>query len=193
MSVERTLSTVIGRPAHDRSTTTTRKTSVPTRTAARCLLGFTALSPRAVAPRRRHPSGRGERLRLIELEGGHVLLVAVERALLLREDPHVLPALHLCQHEAPVELVTPDVGGAEHALAAHRRGEVVDVLRLLEKTSSGQTVVAVLLDNFGDDVAEEQSRRPCLGGEAIGLVLSADRRQERVHGLVLLRLFERDE
>src|SRR5262245_4031577 len=58
------------------------------------------------------------RLHLVDLDGGHVLAVAVERALRLREHPHVLPVLHLRQHETAADLVPADVGGPEHPLAA---------------------------------------------------------------------------
>ena len=46
MSVDSTLSTVMGRPAHDWNRTTTRKASVPTMTADCCLFSFKAYPPR---------------------------------------------------------------------------------------------------------------------------------------------------
>src|SRR5947207_2644892 len=193
MSVDRTLSSVIGRPDHDSKTTMIRKARAPTMTAARCLLRFTAFSAQADRAQVASPPGRSECLGLIELDRGHVLGVAVEGALLLREHPHVLPALHLGQHEAAVELVRTDVGGPEHALAADGGGEVVDLLRFLDEPRPGEAVVAVRLDDVVDDVTEEEARRPRLRREAVGLALPTDGPQERVDGLVLLRLLERDE
>src|SRR5690348_11932551 len=193
MSVDNTLSSVIGRPAHDAITTMIRKATAPTMTAARCLLRFTAFSAQADHARVTSPPGRSECLGLIELDRGHVLAVAVERALLLREHPYVLPALHLRQHEAAVELVSTDVGGPEHSLAADGGGEVVDLLRFLDEPRPGEAVVAVRLDHVVDDVTEEEARRPRLRRETVGLALAADRREERVDRLVLLGLLEGDE
>src|SRR6266536_1139573 len=152
MSVDRTLSSVIGRPDHDSKTTMIRKARAPTMTAARCLLRFTAFSAQADRARVASPPGRSECLGLIDLDGGHVLAVAVECALLLREHPHVLPALDLRQHEAAVDLVPADVGGPEHALAADIGGEVVDLLRFLEEPGPSEAVVAVRLHDVVDDV-----------------------------------------
>src|SRR6266540_4892062 len=193
MRVDRTLSIVIGRPDHDVITMTTRKARAPTMTAARCLLRFTAFSAHADRARVVPPPGRSGRLGLIELDRGDVLAVAVERALLLREDAHVLPALDLRQHETAVELVVADVGGPEHALAADIGGEVVDLLRLFDEPGPREAVVPVRLHDVVDDVTEEEPGRPRLGGEAVGLALAADGLQERVDRLVLLRLLERDE
>src|SRR5204863_6394575 len=193
ISVESTLSTVIGRPAHDVITMMIRKARAPTMTAVRCLLRFTAFSAQADRARVASPPGRSECLGLIKLDRGHVLGVAVEGALLLREHPHILPALHLGQHEAAVELVRTDVGGPEHALAADGGGEVVDLLRFLDEPRPGEAVVAVRLDDVVDDVTEEEARRPRLRREAVGLALPTDGLQERGDGLVLLRLLERDE
>src|SRR5262249_50766333 len=192
MSVDSALSTVIGRPAHEAITMTTRKATAPTTTAARCLLRFKAL-PQADHARTAEPPGRSEPLCLIELDGGDVLAVAVQRALLLREDPHVLPVLHLRQHEATVELLPTDIGGPEHPLPVDLGPEVVDLPRLLEEPRPGEAVVAVRLHHVVDDVTEEEPGRPCLGREPVGLALAADRLEERVHRLVLLGLLERDE
>src|SRR5437588_12123287 len=131
---------------------TTRKARAPTVTAARCLLTFTAFSAQADRARVASPPGRSECLGLIELDRGHVLAVAVERALRRREHPHILPALHLRQHEAAVELVGTDVGGPEHPLAADGGGEVVNLLRLFDEPGPGEAVVAVRLDDVVDDV-----------------------------------------
>src|SRR5262245_7238267 len=192
MSVDSTLSTVIGRPAHDATTMTIRKAAAPTMTAPRCLLRFTPL-PQADHGRTAAPPGRSEPLCLIELDGDHVLAVAVERALLLREDADVLPVLHLRQHEAPVEFLRPDVRRPEHALTVDRGREVVDLPRLLEEPGAGETVVAVRLHHVVDDVTEEEPGRPGLRREPVGLALPADRLEERVHRLVLLGLLEGDE
>src|SRR5436305_3033019 len=193
MSVDRTLSSVIGRPDHDSKTTMIRKARAPTMTAARCLLRFTAFSAQADRARVASPPGRSECLGLIELDRGHVLAVAVERALRRREDPNVLPTLHLRQDETAVELVSTDAGGPEHALAADGSGEVVDLLRLFDEPGPGEAVVAVRLDDVVDDVTEEQPGCPRLRRESVGLALAPDGLQERVHRLVLLRLLERDE
>src|SRR5256884_5349367 len=193
ITVDSTLSSVIGRPDHDVITMTTRKARAPTMTAARCLLRFTAFSAQADRARVASPPGRSECLRLVELDRGHVLAVAVERALRRREDPNVLPTLHLGQDETAVELVSTDVGGPEHALAADGSGEVVDLLRLFDETGPGEAAVAVRLHHVVDDVTEEQAGRPRLRREAVGLALPPDGGQERVNGLVLLRLLERDE
>src|SRR6266511_4883046 len=192
MSVDRTLSTVIGRPDHDSKTTMTRKATAPTITAARCLLTFTARSAQVGCAGAGSPPRRSKRLRLIELDGGHVLAVAVERALLLREDADVLAALHLREHEAAVQLLASDVGGPEHALPADLGPEVVDLGRLLEEAGTGQAVVAVRLHDVVDDVTEEEAGRPRLRREAVGLALPADGLQERGDRFVLLRLLEGD-
>src|SRR5918995_4576164 len=193
MSVDRMLSNVTGRPDHDWKTTMTRKATAPTITAVRCLLRFTARSAQVERARAAVPPGRNGRLRLVELDGGHVLAVAVERALLLREDPDVLAALHLHEREAPVELLATHIGGPEHPLAADRGPEVVDLRRLLEEAGAGQAVVAVRLHDVVDHVTEEKARRPRLRAEPVGLGTAAHVLQERVDGLVLLRFLERDE
>src|SRR5918994_2751913 len=193
MTVDRMLSNVTGRPDHDWKTMMTRKATAPTITAVRCLLTFTARSAQVERARAEPPPGRNGRLRLVELDGGHVLAVAVERALLLREDPDVLAALHLGEHEATVELLATHVRGPEHPLAADLGLEVVDLRRLLEESGPGQAVVAVRLHDVVDDVTEEQTRRPRLRAEAVGLGTATHVLQERVDGLVLLRFLERDE
>src|ERR1700730_9686630 len=157
-----------------------RKARAPTMTAARCLLRFTAVSAQADRARVASSPGRSECLGLIELDRGHVLAVAVERALCRREDPHVLPTLHVRKEEAAVGLVRTDVGGPEHPLAADGGGEVVDLLRFLDEPRPGEAVVAVRLHHVVDDVTEEQPGRPRLRPEAIGLALPADRLHERV-------------
>src|SRR5918994_701009 len=176
MRVDRMLSNVTGRPDHDWKTTMTRKATAPTITAVRCLLTFTARSAQVDRARAAPPPGHNGRLRLIELDGGHVLA-----------------ALHLHEREAPVELLATHIGGPEHPLAADRGPEVVDLRRLLEEAGAGQAVVAVRLHDVVDHVTEEQTRRPRLRAEAVGLGTTPHVLQERVDGLVLLRFLERDE
>src|SRR6266545_8140428 len=190
MSVDKTLSSVIGRPDHDWKTMMIRKATAPTITAARCLLTFTARSAQVGCAGAGSPPRRSKRLRLIELDGGHVLAVAVERALLLREDADVLAALHLGEHEAPGDLLATDIRWAQHSIAADLGPEVVNLPRLLEEASTGEAVVAVGLDDVVHDVAEEEAGRPRLCPETVGLGEAPDVLQVRVHRLVLLRLLE---
>src|SRR5215216_6003623 len=193
MSVDTTLSNVIDAPDHDLTTTMIRKARAPTITADRCLLAFTARSAQVDRVGVGSPPRRSEHLRLVELDGGHVLGVAAEGALLLREDAHVLAALHLRDDEATVDLVATDVGGAEHALAIDVSPEVMDLGRLLEEPGAGQAVVAVRLHDVVDDITKEEPSRPRLRRETVRFALPTDRFQERVDRLVLLRFLERDE